>query len=63
MELEKLSIRMYVWIRAVDEEKMKWYGCNRGSVKKKMKSKGEFLRKDLKSICRQIMAGLQFDGK
>ena len=37
-----------VWINIFDEVKMSQYGCDRGSLKKKMKSK-EFLRKDLKS--------------
>lgn len=41
------TVHWDVWIN-VDEVKMSQYGCDRGSLKKKMKSK-EFLRKDLKS--------------
>ena len=42
------TVHWDVWINVVDEVRMSQYGCDRGSLKKKMKSK-EFLRKDLKS--------------
>ena len=55
------TVHWDVWINVVDEVRMSQYGCDRGSLKKKMSK--EFLRKDLKSNYHQLMKGLQLDRK
>ena len=55
------TVHLDVWINVVDEVRMSQYGCDRRSSKKKMRK--EFLRKDLKSNCHQLMAGIHLDSK
>ena len=55
------TVHWDVWINVADEVRMSQYGCDRGSSKKKIRK--EFLRKDLKFNCHQLMAGLHLDSK